>query len=183
MYKADVGQAVKNLIEDVIEYQKKNDLIGMVEHLKDMTNDPTDVISAMPQFDCDEVLLYVDENVTVYYISTTPKVLYPPHEHGMIAISALYKGTETHIFYERDGENVKKRNEITVKAPAVVDLTIDTVHAICTHDEEPNAGIHFYLGELEAQKRTLWDCDGKNPQQYIHENYLAFSRPFNSTKQ
>ena len=96
----------------------------------------------------------------------------------MIAVSALYKGTETHVFYNRDGENVVERNRVTFEAPAVVDLTIETVHAICTYDDEPNQGLHFYLGDLEGQKRTLWDSDGKNPQQYIHEKYLSLSRPF-----
>lgn len=178
MYKVKVGEAFKTLIENVTEYQRQDDLSGMIERLEEMTENPSSIIAAMPKFDCDEVLLYVDDNVTVYYIATTPKMIYPPHEHGMIAISALYKGTETHVFYDRDGENVKKRSEVTFEAPAVVDLTIDTVHAICTHDDEPNEGLHFYLGDLEMQKRTLWDCNGENPQQYIHENYLALSRVF-----
>jgi len=178
MYKVDVGEAVKKLIDDVIGFQKRDDLPGMISCLKKMTENPDAITSALPKFDCEEVLLYVDDNVTVYYIATTPKMLYPPHEHGMIAISALYKGTETHVFYDRDGDNVKKRSQVTFEAPSVVDLTVESVHAICTHDAKPNEGLHFYLGELEAQKRTLWDENGENPQQYIHENYLAFSKPF-----
>ncbi|MBL4603928.1 MAG: hypothetical protein JKY84_14375 [Emcibacteraceae bacterium] len=179
MYKIDVGEGVKKLINEVVGFKKNNDQDGIVKCLQEMTENPEAVISSLPDFDCDEVLLYVDDYVTVYYIATSSKILYPPHEHGMIAVSALYKGTETHVFYNRDGENVVERNRVTFEAPAVVDLTIETVHAICTYDDEPNQGLHFYLGDLEGQKRTLWDSDGKNPQQYIHEKYLSLSRPFN----
>ena len=176
MYKVEVGEALKTLINDVVKYQSHNALDGMIKCLREMTEFPSSIMTAMPRFDSDEVLLYVDNNITVYYISTTPNIIYPPHEHCMPAISALYKGTETHVFYDRDGENLIKREELTFKAPSVVDLTTDAIHAICTYDDEPNEGLHFYLGELEAQKRTLWDCSGKNPQQYIHEDYYALSK-------
>lgn len=178
MYKVEVGKALKTLISDIVKCKEKNDLDGMIKRLREMTESPSSIVAAMPSFDSDEVLLYVDSNVTVYYIATTPSIMYPPHEHCMSAISALYKGTETHVFYDRDGENIIKRDEVTFKAPAVVDLTEDSIHAICTYDDEPNEGLHFYLGELESQKRTLWDCSGENPQQYIHEKYYALSRNF-----
>lgn len=177
MYHVDVGESVKELIQQVSQYIEKGDSEGMLECLSIMTEKPDKIISAMPKFDCDEVLLYVDEKVTVYYIATTPKILYPPHEHGMVAVSALYRGKETHVFYDRDGENVVERSRVEFLAPTVLDMTIDTVHAICNSDEVPNESLHFYLGNLEGQKRTLWDCDGRNPQQYIHEDYLSFSKP------
>lgn len=177
MYHVDVGESVKDLICQVVEHSKQDDTEGMIECLKKMTEKPEDIISSMPKFDCDEVLLYVDEKVTVYFIATTPKILYPPHEHGMLAISALYKGTETHVFYDRDGENVVERCRVDFEAPKVVDMTADTVHAICNPGDEPNESLHFYLGNLEGQKRSLWDSEGRNPQQYIQDDYLNFSKP------
>lgn len=176
MYEVQVGSALKNLIDDVLVHIKRNDIEAVLLVLNKIANNPADIVEAMPDFDCEEVLLYADENVTAYYIATPPKILYPPHEHGMVAISALYKGTETHIFYEKDGDNVRERSRVTVKSPAVVDLEIDAVHAICTLDKVPNEGLHFYIGDLENKKRTLWDISGFNPRQYDHQDYLRSAR-------
>jgi predicted metal-dependent enzyme (double-stranded beta helix superfamily) len=131
----------------------------------------------MPNFDCEEALLFADDELTVYYIATPPGILYPPHEHRMGAISALYSGTETHVFYDRVGENIKERTRITATAPAVVDMEIDVVHAICTSDAVPNEGLHFYFGDLEVQSRTMWNVAGDNPRQYANDDYLRSARP------
>ena len=50
MYKVEVGEAVKELIEDVKDYQKQDDLDGMIERLKKMTENPSAIIAAMPRF-------------------------------------------------------------------------------------------------------------------------------------
>ncbi|MDA0708025.1 MAG: hypothetical protein O2963_02995 [Proteobacteria bacterium] len=173
----DLGSVVKQLIIDVKKLSQRSDIAAIKQKLEKAIRDPTAIIEAMPKFDCEEVLLYSDEEITAYYIATPPGILYPPHEHGMIAISALYKGSETHVFYERDGKNVKEKSRVTVNAPAVVDLDIDAVHAICTDDKVPNEGIHFYLGDLENQTRTLWNISGDNPRQYDHDDYLKSSKP------
>lgn len=177
MYKEELGEVVIGLINDVRKMQACGDLDGILGRLNKMTENPDAIIDAMPDFDCEEVLLYADDDMTVYYIATPPGILYPPHEHCMVAISALYKGTETHVFYDREDGNIKERTRVTVNAPAVVDLDVDAVHAICTHDPVANQGIHFYLGDLEGKKRTLWDVSGNNPRQYVHQDYLNSSRP------
>ncbi|MEZ5759426.1 MAG: hypothetical protein R3D86_14495 [Emcibacteraceae bacterium] len=179
MYQQKVGDSLKQLIDDVCKLQGSGDNSGILSRLQKMAENPDDIIMALPDFDCEEVLLYSDDNLAVYYIATPPKILYPPHEHGMIAISALFKGTETHVIYDRHGEKVVERSRVTFEAPAVVDLDINAVHAICTHDTKPNAGIHFYLGDLENQERTMWDVSGDNPRQYVHEDYLKSARPLN----
>lgn len=178
MYEMEVGDALKELIEELKGFVKSNDVSGAVKCLNKMAADPDDIIAAIPKSDIDEILLYVDDVISVYRIATTPKIMYPPHQHGMIAISAIYKGTETHVFYDLDGENIVERSQVRFKSPAVVDMTVDAIHAICNEDEEPNESLHIYFGDLETQKRTLWDLDGKNPQQYVQEDYESFSRPF-----
>lgn len=177
-YKVNIGDQLKKIINDVKMLHNEGDLEAILMLLQDIIKDPTDIINALPEFDCEEVLLYVDGELTVYYIATPPKILYPPHEHGMIAISALYKGTETHVFYDRDGDSIKERTRVTVSAPAVVDMKNDAVHAICTHDETPNQGLHFYLGNLEGQSRNLWDMNCDNPRQYVHSEYLKAAKSF-----
>lgn len=177
MDKVQLGATFKALISEVKDLQIKGKLDEIIDVLNQAIKNPADIISALPEFDCEEVLLYADDDVTVYYIATPSKILYPPHEHGMVAISALYKGTETHVFYDRDGDNVCEKSTVTFESPSVVNLSVDAVHAICTHDDVANEGIHFYLGNLETQKRSLWDVDGSNPRQYIHNDYLSSARP------
>lgn len=178
MYKVEVGDVLKSIINDVVTLKKNGKDEAVMLRLNDMCEKPETVINALPDFDTDEVLLYVDDEVTVYYIATTPKILYPPHEHGMEAISAIYKGTETHIFYDRSGEDVVRRSQVRFQSPAVVDMTVDTVHAILNEDEEPNESLHFYFGDLEVQKRTLWNAEGKSPQQYVQTDYESFTKPY-----
>ena len=177
MYKIELGVALKKVIGQVRELHNENELKAIISLLNKMTKEPEAIIEAMPNFDCEEVLLYADNDLTVYYIATPPGILYPPHEHGMVAISALYRGTETHVFYERVGENIKERTRVTATAPAVVDMEIDAVHAICTSDAVPNEGLHFYLGGLETQTRTMWNISGDSPRQYVHDDYLKSARP------
>ncbi len=179
MYKIDAGEPLKQLIADIVKLKQNEDAEGIVKRLERMTEDPEGIIASMPKFDVDEVLLYVDDYVTVYYIATTPGLQYPPHEHGMIAISALYKGTETHTFYDEEGDNVKERSKVVFEAPAVIDLDIDCIHAICTYDAVPNEGLHFYLGDLEGRERRLWDVSGQNPRQYVHQDYMDSSLEIN----
>ncbi|MDG1996390.1 MAG: hypothetical protein P8J14_07850 [Emcibacteraceae bacterium] len=182
MYKVEVGNYVKTVINDVVALKKSGEAKAIISLLNKMCESPKDVMAALPNFDkdeiTDEVLLYVDADVTVYYIATTPKIVYPPHEHAMVAISAIYKGTETHLFYDREGDNVVERSQVRFQSPAVVDMAVETVHAILNEDAEPNESLHFYFGNLEDQKRTLWDSDGKNPQQYVQSDYDSFAKPY-----
>ncbi|MCP5381162.1 MAG: hypothetical protein H6912_02215 [Kordiimonadaceae bacterium] len=179
MYHQKVGESLKQLIDEVCELQVCGNFDGILSLLNNMAANHNEIIMALPDFDSEEVLLYSDNNLAVYYISTPPKMLYPPHEHGMIAISALFKGTETHVFYDRNGDRLVERSRVTFKAPAVVNLDINTVHAICTYDNVPNSGIHFYLGDLENQERSMWDVSGENQRQYVHQDYLNSARPLN----
>ncbi|MDG1708541.1 MAG: hypothetical protein P8H03_07250 [Emcibacteraceae bacterium] len=180
MYKVEVGDAVKNLINDVVTLKKNGDDIGVLNRLEGICKNSGAIADSLSHIETDEELLYIDDEVSVFYLATTPNIIYPPHEHGMEAISAIYKGSETHIFYDREGDNVVERSKVRFKAPAVVDMTVQTVHAIVNEDDEPNENIHFYFGNLESQKRTLWDMDGKNPQQYIQEDYDNFARNINN---
>ncbi|MCC3860351.1 hypothetical protein [Pseudemcibacter aquimaris] len=179
MYKVEVGKSVKEAIENVVECYKSGGMEKAVSFLNRIVENPDALKKDMPDFDCDEVLLYVDENVTAYYIATTPGFNYPPHEHGMEAVAAIYGGAETHDFFDRDGDNVKWRSQVSFPAPAVVDLKTDAVHSICNLGDKPNETLHFYFGDLECATRNMWDMDGNNPQQYEHETYLSFATPIN----
>lgn len=179
MYKVEVGPSVKAVIEHVVGQYQAAGMEAVVTYLNDVVKSPQELKKDMPEFDCDEVLLYVDDNVTAYYIATTPGINYPPHEHSMEAVAAVYGGAETHDFFDRDGDNVKWRAQVSFPAPSVIDLKTDAVHSICNLGDKPNETLHFYFGDLESAKRNMWDMEGKNAQQYDHETYLSFATPIN----
>lgn len=177
MYKVEVGDAVKKVIENVVSHYSENGMEQVVEYLNDVVRNPDAIKRDMPDFDCDEVLLYVDDKVTAYYIATTPQINYPPHEHEMEAVAAVYGGAETHDFFDRDGENIRHRCQISFPAPSVIDLTTDCVHSICNLGDKPNETLHFYFGDLENQARTMWDMQGRNPGQYDQDRYMSLATP------
>lgn len=179
MYKVEVGKAVKDIIEQVVSHYNKNGMERVVSYLNDVVKNPDVIRRDMPDFDCDEVLLYVDDQVTAYYIATTPQINYPPHEHAMEAVAAVYGGAETHDFFDRDGEDINHRCQVSFPAPSVIDLTTDCVHSICNLGDKPNETLHFYFGDLETQIRTMWDMQGRNPGQYDQERYMSMATPMN----
>jgi predicted metal-dependent enzyme (double-stranded beta helix superfamily) len=177
MYKVEVGDEVKKVIENVVSHYAEDGMAGVVEYLNDVVNNPDAIRRDMPNFDCDEVLLYVDDNVTAYYIATTPQINYPPHEHAMEAVAAVYGGAETHDFFDRDGVNIKHRCQVSFAAPSVIDMNSDFVHSICNLGDKPNETLHFYFGDLETQTRTMWDMQGQNPGQYDQDRYMSLATP------
>ncbi len=177
-----LGTGLVGLIADIKQQQAKGDLRGIVNRLDTFVRSPGKVERSLPQLSSDETLLYNDEHITVYHISTPPGIFYPAHEHDMISITCIYGGQETHVFYEPANDALKHLGEVTFTAPVVVDMHADAVHAICNRGKEPTRTLHFYLGDLENQKRRMWDADGENPRQYVHKDYLDLARPLAEVK-
>src|SRR5687768_11986023 len=55
------------------------------------------------EHDDDEMLLACSPQLTVYHIALSPRTHYPPHDHRMPAMIALYQGSETSFSYRRNG--------------------------------------------------------------------------------
>jgi predicted metal-dependent enzyme (double-stranded beta helix superfamily) len=127
--------------------------------------------------DDDEVLLHASPDLTIYHITLSPGLQYPPHNHLMDALIGIYKGSETNFVYPVAGSelDVPQRQDFT--APAVVHLPSHIVHSVANTGSVRSGALHVYLGDLPRTSRQLWSLQGNRAEQFDNDRYLAGARP------
>jgi predicted metal-dependent enzyme (double-stranded beta helix superfamily) len=130
----------------------------------------------------DEVLLHASGNLTIYHITLSPGLQYPPHNHLMDALIGIYKGGETNFIYPVAAgatlETPERRDSI---APVLVHLSPQTVHSVANTGSARSGAIHVYLGDLTRTRRKLWDLQSKQAEPFDNERYLAGAKPVSKT--
>src|SRR5688500_16276024 len=79
------------------------------------------------EHDSDEMLLASSPQLTVYHITLTPRIHYPPHDHRIPAMIALYQGAETSFTYRRNGRALVRDERHNYVAPCVAALPADVI--------------------------------------------------------
>lgn len=125
----------------------------------------------------DEVLLHASEKLTIYHITLSPGLQYPPHDHLMDALIGIYKGSETNFIYPLDGVRLGLPEGQDVAAPAVVHLPPQTVHSVANAGGARSGALHVYLGDLTRIHRHMWRLDGGHAEPFDNDRYLAGARP------
>lgn len=125
----------------------------------------------------DEVLLHASRNLTIYHITLSPGLQYPPHDHLMDALIGIYKGGETNFVYPvADGKlGVPERSDCT--APALVHLPSFTVHSVANAGSERSGALHVYLGDLTHTHRHMWGLQDNQAAPFDNDRYLAGAQP------
>jgi predicted metal-dependent enzyme (double-stranded beta helix superfamily) len=125
----------------------------------------------------DEVLLHVSPTLTVYHITLSPGIQYPPHNHLVDALVGIYKGSEMNLIYSpRDAGRVAAAARQDVCAPSVIHMDANAVHAVANIGPGRSGALHVYLGDLPGTRRQLWDADGLHPGAFDNVRYLAGAR-------
>ena len=109
--------------------------------------------------DGDELQLAAAPEMTVYHITLSPRIHYPPHDHRMPAMIALYQGTETSFSYRRIGRSLEHVQRHDYAAPCIATLPADAIHSVVNMGAARSAAIHVYFGDLTAAERSIWDRD------------------------
>jgi predicted metal-dependent enzyme (double-stranded beta helix superfamily) len=140
--------------------------------------DPAAILDELPASGEDEILLHHCAELTIYRVLVYHGLEYPPHEHGMQVVIGLYAGCETNLLYRRRPEDkslIERTGRINLTPSRVMGFGADIIHSVCNRAPEPSAALHVYLGDLHAQKRSLWtlDLDGERP--FDMEHYFAFA--------
>ena len=131
---------------------------GIRRALADAVDDPGRVLADLPAFDGDDHLVARESGFSVFLVRQDPDTAGPPHDHRMTAVVAMVDGVEIHRHYARsDDGGVRPDGETRVGPGGTIVLGPDDVHAIANPETTPSIGIHVYLGDLVAGKRTLWD--------------------------
>ena len=168
---------LRSFIRDVRDARRSDDPLGRVRALLEQVVglEPRLIEAQVPRAP-EEALLDVADDMTVFHIRLAPGLEFPPHEHGMPALLALYQGVETNVFFARDGRRLARVGEQAFKAPAVAVLPPDVIHAVCNRGDAPSAALHIYLGNLLTRRRSLWHPESHVEHPYDQDAYVALAR-------
>jgi len=125
----------------------------------------------------DEVLLHASQNLTIYHITLSPGLQYPPHNHLMDALIGIYRGSETNFVYPVAAGKLEEPERRDVTAPALVHLPSHAVHSVANTGSARSGALHVYLGDLPRTRRQLWSLPSNRVESFDNKRYLAGARP------
>jgi predicted metal-dependent enzyme (double-stranded beta helix superfamily) len=129
----------------------------------------------------DEVLLHASPNLTIYHITLSPGLQYPPHNHLMDALIGIYKGSETNFIYPvAAGATLEAPERRDSTAPALVHLPPQTVHSVANTGSARSGALHVYLGDLTRTRRKLWNLQSNQAEAFDNDRYLAGAQPISA---
>jgi len=132
-----------------------------------------DAIAAQEE---DEVLLYEDENCSIWTCRYNSNVVLPPHEHCMTVHIAVYRGNEVEVLYHRDEDRLRHAKNRVVAEGEVVSLGPEAIHAVTAEGNGQSHAIHIYEGPLTEVKRSLFDWTNGGEIEFTMENFQAMMR-------
>jgi len=131
----------------------------------------------------DELLLHASPQLTIYHITLSPGVQYPPHNHLMDALIGIYCGGETNFIYPLAGERVDEPERQDFAAPALVHMSANTIHSVANTGSARSGALHVYLGDLPGTDRQLWSLTDNQPEPFDNTRYMAGARPIRQSRE
>lgn len=140
--------------------------------LQETVADPEWVIAGMPDYEDDDVILFEDDNVSIWHCRFPVGYTVPAHDHQLTATIGVYRGAERNDFWESDGKNgIQKSSEQILSAGNVLQIGPNAIHSVGCASAEPTCGIHVYLGWLTKVDRSLFDVEHGKVLRFDDENY------------
>jgi predicted metal-dependent enzyme (double-stranded beta helix superfamily) len=136
--------------------------LAIEQLLRDSLRDPDEVAGAFANnisrsAPIHELMLYVDDDVTIFRVALDPHLTSIPHDHGIWAFVGIYRGEESNTFYQRSPTGtLQKEAQRSIRPGEVLSMRPGTIHAIANPLSSATLGLHVYLGHLGAQKRSMW---------------------------
>lgn len=125
----------------------------------------------VPAYEDDEVLLFEDDSVSIWYCRFDAGLHVPPHEHRVNAYIGVFRGEEDNLFYKRSGDRLDHVNTRTARRGDVLALGHDAIHSVRNTGTQPSHGLHVYLGPLSRIDRELFDIAGGQALPFTEKNY------------
>jgi predicted metal-dependent enzyme (double-stranded beta helix superfamily) len=173
------GSALDAATDEIVRAAGGADPLRRIEQvLRDLTHRFHALGGLVHEEEDDEVLLHASGNLTIYHITLSPGLQYPPHNHLMDALIGIYRGSETNFVYPLIGGALGDPERRDSAAPALVHMPPQTVHAVANAGNARSGAIHVYLGDLTQTHRQLWGPDGGKAEPFDNDRYLAGARPF-----
>ena len=170
---------LEHLLEKLKSAAVKPDAAKSVRSiLEQAVSEPAQVISGMPEFDENDVILFEDDTISIWYTRFMPGITVPAHDHQMSATIGVYHGSERNNFFENDpAGGIRKSGKVDLSAGDVLSIGPSAIHTVTCISEEPCCGIHVYLGNLTKVERSLFDVDEGITLPFTDENYYRLMRP------
>jgi predicted metal-dependent enzyme (double-stranded beta helix superfamily) len=175
-----MGFSTTNFIRQCEDSLAERDTLEAIKRvMESAVADPTSVIDVLPPDGEEEILLHHSASITIYRVLIYHGLEYPPHEHGMPVVIGLYSGCETNFLYRRRTDApslIEKTGRIDIRPPQVVAFNTDVIHSVTNSAIEPSAALHVYVGDLSAQRRSLWTLDLDGELAFDEKSYFARAR-------
>ena len=172
------GAALHVATHDIVNAAEGLDPLERIKAvLRDITNRLHALGVLVHEEKDDEVLLHASQNLTIYHITLSPGLQYPPHNHLMDALIGIYRGSETNFVYPVAAGRLEDPERRDVTAPALVHLPSHAVHSVANTGSARSGALHVYLGDLPRTRRQLWSLPSNQVESFDNERYLAGARP------
>ncbi|WP_458792306.1 hypothetical protein [Yoonia sp. MH D7] len=148
--------------------------------LQQYVSDPAPIIDATPSGGDDEIMLFEDENLSIWWCRFQPHITMPPHEHKLEVHIATYSGGEKNILFKRESGKLRHDKTHVVQTGEVFTLDEDGLHAVVGNGDKPSLSLHVYMGPLSKLKRDLFDWATGEPLTFTMENFDRMKRPSSS---
>ena len=138
---------------------------------------PDTADSILPNFAEDDVVLFEDDTLSVWFCRFQPGATVPPHDHRIAATIAVVTGTEQNDFFTADDEGRLIQSDSRAVTPGqVLHIPDDAIHAVSCVSDIPSTAIHVYQGALTRIDRNLFDTDRNETLAYTDENYARLTK-------
>jgi predicted metal-dependent enzyme (double-stranded beta helix superfamily) len=167
---------IDNLVASALDAAGREDPEQAVgEWLQDLADNRESMLNELPSSQQDETILYSSEALTLVRVEVAPGIIFPPHNHKMLAILAILQGPERNTFYKVRDSGLTVVGEEDAPSGSVVRMTSDVIHSVSNHGSARTIGIHAYLGDLFAADRSLWDPQLGVEHPYSDDLYFSLS--------
>lgn len=169
---------LQQLIKDLTEASTGPAPQQAVErYLSEFVADPQLACNAVPEYDEDDVILFENEHVSIWFCRFQPGTKVPPHDHRMSATIGVFKGVERNDLFTRDGKGkLILQASKNIAAGQVLQLDVDTIHGVACTSTEPSCAIHVYLGPLSTIDRALYHPDTGQEMAFTDAHYEELTK-------
>lgn len=141
--------------------------------IEEVVADPDILAAAVPHYG-EDVVLFEDDTVSIWYAHFDPGKMVPAHDHQMSAVIGVFRGQERNNFYEADGDGgLRKSSDVVLGPGDVLSIGPSAIHSVACVSAVPCNGFHVYMGELTTVERSLFDVKAGKRLPFDEASYAA----------
>ena len=164
--------SIEQLVEELKAASKATSAVAQVRTIMERVfGAPEAVAMHMPDYAEDDVVLYEDDDISIWHCRFQPGVPVPPHDHQVSATIGVYKGTERNDFYKAGADGIVAGNGVDMTPGSVLSIGPSAIHSVVCTSAEPSCGIHVYHGPLTRIDRHLFDLNAGETLPFTEDAY------------